>query len=431
MELTVKQTQALDKLEDCETNEAVFGGGAGGGKSILGSYWLLKMVLKFPGTRWVMGRSKLKNLKQTTLNSFLEVCKEQKITSKHFRINSQEGIIHFYNESQILLKDLFLYPSDPEFDDLGSLEITGAFVDECNQITYKAWQILKSRIRYKLDEYGLVPKILGTCNPSRSWVYSRFYKPAFNGELPSKLAFIQSLLTDNKYISKHYKENLLSLDEKSKQRLLYGNWEYDDDPAAIFDYVKIQDTLSNQFILGGEKFISADIARKGKDKTIICIWNGWILEKIYAFEQNLVDEIAVVIRNLQKKHAVPNSHTIVDEDGVGGGVVDILRCIGFVNNGTAYNGENYANKRAQCYFTLAKKVNANEIKIIADLETFTLISEELSAFKDTSFQKDIKKNVSTREQIMEMIGRSPDYGSAIMMRCHFEFAKSSKILAYG
>ena len=33
-------------------------------------------------------------------------------------------------------------------------------LDECTQIIYKAWQIVKSRIRYKLKEYDLIPKIL-------------------------------------------------------------------------------------------------------------------------------------------------------------------------------------------------------------------------------------------------------------------------------
>ena len=41
------------------------------------------------------------------------------------------------------------------------------------------------------------------------------------------LFLIQSLVGDNTYISKHYEKQLFELDELSKQRLLYGNWEYD------------------------------------------------------------------------------------------------------------------------------------------------------------------------------------------------------------
>jgi phage terminase large subunit len=76
----------------------------------------------------------------------------------HYRYNQQSNTISFPNGSQILLKDLFLYPSDPNFDELGSLEITDAFIDECNQTVEKAFNVVKSRIRYKLDENNLYLK---------------------------------------------------------------------------------------------------------------------------------------------------------------------------------------------------------------------------------------------------------------------------------
>ena len=136
------------------------------------------------------------------------------------------NIITFYN-GEVILKDLFQYPSDKNFDSLGSLELTAAFIDECNQITEKAKQIVSSRLRYKLDENNLVPKTLLTCNPSKEWVYTNFYKPHKENRLPNYRKFIQSLVTDNRHISKHYKDQLEKLDHISKQRLLYGN-EYDE-----------------------------------------------------------------------------------------------------------------------------------------------------------------------------------------------------------
>ena len=69
MKLNLKQTQALDLLEDDITEEVTYGGAAGGGKSILGCYFTLKHALKYPETRWVIGRESLTNLKETTLIS--------------------------------------------------------------------------------------------------------------------------------------------------------------------------------------------------------------------------------------------------------------------------------------------------------------------------------------------------------------------------
>ena len=57
MELTRKQTKALDLLENNFTNELLFGGAAGGGKSLIGCYWQLKTRLKYAGTRGLIGRA--------------------------------------------------------------------------------------------------------------------------------------------------------------------------------------------------------------------------------------------------------------------------------------------------------------------------------------------------------------------------------------
>jgi len=423
MKLTIKQTLALDALESDHINEVIFGGGAGGAKSFLGCYWLAKMCLKYQGTRWVMGRAILKTLKETTLNSFFEVCRMQGLVSGvHYKFNAQSNIISFPNGSEILLKDLFSYPSDPNFDELGSLEITGAFIDECNQVAEKAWNILKSRIRYRLDEYGLTPKILGTCNPAKNWVYSKFYKPSRDGELEDNKMFIQSLLTDNPFISKHYRENLMSLDLASKQRLLFGNWEFDNDPAALMSIDKINDIFTNDFIPGGEKYITADIARFGSDTTTIMVWDGLRVERILQLRKKATTDISQMIQHLRRMYQVPMSNVVIDEDGIGGGVVDQLDgCYGFVNNSRALEGENFANLKSQCYFKLAELVNGGKIYVnCPDIDIKSHLIEELEQVKQKDMDKDGKKAVIPKDKVKELIGRSPDLSDSLMMRMVFE-----------
>ena len=195
MELLPKQENAVYYLKDNETKELLYGGAAGGGKSALGCLWLIEMCQTYPKSRWLMGRAKLKALKETTLNTFFELSSNLGITDQ-FTYNAQANVIYWTNGSEILLKDLFLYPSDPNFDSLGSLEITGAFIDECNQIVYKAWQIVTSRCRYKLNEFDLIPKVLGSCNPSKNWTYKEFYKRDRDNNLINTKKFIQALPTD-------------------------------------------------------------------------------------------------------------------------------------------------------------------------------------------------------------------------------------------
>ena len=436
MELSIKQTTALDLLEDKTTNEILFGGGAGGGKTALGCYWQLKQRLKYPNTRGLIGRAVLKTLKETTLVSFFQIAKMQGLeANKHFKFNAQSSTIEFPNGSTILLKDLYSYPSDPNFDELGSLEITDAFIDEANQVDDKARNIIKSRIRFQLDQNDLVPKILYTCNPAKNWTYSEFYKPQQENTISKNKRFITSLIDDNPYISKHYKENLLTLDSVSKERLLFGNWEYLDDPAQLIDYDKILDSFTNTFVPIGDAFITCDVARFGNDSTVIGIWSGFRV-RLYQFNNKSVVEVAELIKNFALEHKVPSSNIICDEDGVGGGVVDILRCKGFVNNSSPLENpitkkkENFDNLKSQCYFKLADMVNKAEVYIQADGKQKQTIIQELEQVKQKSVDNDMKKGVIPKDKVKAAIGRSPDFSDCLAMRMFFEYTPRFQVSVF-
>jgi phage terminase large subunit len=418
---TDTQEQAIEYLFDKTTTEVLFGGAAGGGKSWVGCAWLILMCLKFPRTRYLMGRSKLDSLKKTTLNTFLEVCEAWGLKAgKHYNFNGGSNIIKFYNRSEIILKDLFLYPSDRNFDSLGSLEITGAFIDEANQITEKAKNIVASRMRFKLDQYNLIPKMLMTCNPAKNWVYTQYYRPSKEGKQKPYRKFIQSLVDDNEYISKYYKTQLLTLDELSKQRLLFGNWEYDATKDSLIDYDAILNMFSQKGV-SGDKYISCDVARFGSDKTVIIYWEGLYIKKIRSILKTAVNEVVDEVRALQQEHAVPLRNIIVDEDGVGGGVKDYLRCIGFTNNARALKGENYQNLKTQCYYKLADLINKGQVGIACpDVTMKNQIIEECEQVRMKDADKDNKLQIIPKETIKDIIGRSPDYSDAMAMRCYYE-----------
>jgi phage terminase large subunit len=428
MNLLIKQEHAVYYLKDNETEEILYGGAAGGGKSALGCLWLIEMCQTYHGSRWLMGRSKLKTLKETTLNTFFELSSKLKI-SDQFNYNAQEHIIYWNNGSQIILKDLFLYPSDPEFDSLGSLEITGAFIDECNQLVYKAWQIVKSRIRYKLHEFGLIPKLLGSCNPAKNWTYKEFYTKAKNKTLEVYRKFIQALPTDNTHLHPSYLQSLLRLDKNSKQRLYYGNWEYDDDPATLIEQDAIVDYFQSKHLTPeGNKFLTIDVARKGKDNTIFRVWHGWVVIARYCIEKSGLDVVVKKAKEIQLKHGVSLSYTIADEDGVGGGVVDFLKCKGFVNNSKALNGENYDNLKSQCSFIMAEKIQNRQCsENCEDKTVIDITGEEMEQIKEKDIDKDGRKGIISKDKIKEIIGRSPDEWDSIMMRAYFELKKPSKV----
>lgn len=426
-----KQKQALRTLLDFTNgvSELLYGGAAGGGKSWIGCAWVIIMALNFPGTRYLIGRSKLLALKQTTLKTFWEVCKSYKLKEgEHYKYNGQTNEIRFYNGSEIILKDLFQYPSDPDFDSLGSLEITGAFIDEVNQVTEKAKNVVMSRIRYKLDENEIAPKIFMSCNPAKNWVYNKFYKLDLTGRLESYKKFIQALPQDNKYISKHYLENLSKLDKLSKNRLLFGLWEYSDE-LSLFDFVKIQETVNRKRkpAKGSRYYIAADIARLGKDKTVIMVGSGTLeIVKLVVLEKSKTNQTARVIKKLADFYGVDEYDIAIDSDGIGGGVIDKLEELGIenavsiVNNSRPIYGQNYENLKTQLYFKLAEVFEADRLAFnqIED-EHAEKLTEELQVLRREKVERDARVSMTTKAQIKQLIGRSPDFSDCLAYLMYF------------
>ena len=435
MILSKKQTQALDLLESSNPLALCFGGGAGSAKSFLGCYWIVKMCMKYKGTRYLIGRARLSTLKSTTLLSLFEVCKRQGLQAdEHYKYNAQDNTIKFFNGSMIFLKDLFFYPNDPMFDSLGSLEITGAFLDEAQQLTETAFEVVRTRIRYKLDEYDLTPKILLTCNPGKNFLYKRFYLAKKEGKLKPEEEFIQALASDNPHISKHYIDNLKKAPKAIQQKLLYGVWESHDDDALI-EYESILNLFTNTHVIkeDAQMYMTCDVARMGSDKAVILIWRGYEVIDMKTFDVSLITQLQDSITYLKNKYKVPNSNIIADEDGVGGGLVDNLRIKGFVNNSKALNNDNYANLKTQCYYKLAELINKNMLYVSTDISSQEqkLIIEELEQVKITDGASDGKLKIMSKADVKQIIGRSPDYSDSLMMRMYFELKPTYSRLRIG
>jgi phage terminase large subunit len=429
LELLLKQNYAVYYLNDNTTTELLYGGGAGGGKSALGVLWLIQVCQKYPQTRWLMGRAKLKALKETTLNTFFQLASELGLNNQ-YKFNSQTNVITWNNGSEILLKDLFLYPSDPNFDSLGSLEITGAFVDECNQCTEKAVQIVKSRMRYKLKQYGLIPKLLMTCNPAKNWTYSNFYNPSLNGTLLPYRKFIQALPIDNPHLPESYIDTLKSLDTASRKRLLEGDWNFDDNPYAMFEYSDILGMFTSEWVKPTqEKYLTADIAYTGSDRFVIVIWAGLVVEKIIAIDKIDDTMISKKINELRIHHRVPIKNVIYDSDGLQtftrfSSKFGILSgATGFKNNGRAIKvagkTENFKNLKAQCYFYFADLVKDGKI-LIQDKTYNKQIIEEFEQINRKPLDDDGLIAMEKKSEVKERLKRSPDFADAIMMRAYAE-----------
>jgi len=419
-----RQSEALKFLSvDSDVETILYGGAAGGGKTMLGCMWQILRRLKYPGTRSLIGRAKLDTLKKTTMATFFQVANAIGLKAgEDFIYNQQSHIIKFSNGSEIILADLFLYPSDPMMTDLGGLEITDAFVDEATEIAEKAYSILTSRIRYKLNEFGLKPKILLTCNPSKGWIYNQFYLPYKNQNLPEHRAFVQALPGDNLYLPESYVTSLTRLPEADRKRLLEGDWEFDNSSDRLYMYDELMRCFREPMAVG-EGYITADIARLGKDRTVLCVWKGLSCIDIVVLRQKRQDEVKAEIQRLMNQHGIRLSNVLADADGVGGGLVDSLRCREFMNGSKAVRGTQYMNLKADCYFRLGELIDKNEITL--PIKWQEDIVKELELIRRVDPDKEGKLRVTSKDTISQRTGGiSPDIADAIMMRAFFELNRN-------
>ena len=415
-----KQKEALSYLAiDNDCRQLLYGGSAGSGKSFLGCDWQIKRRLKYPGTRGLIGRAELKKLRLSTLATFFELCtKYNLIAGKHFTYNGQDHVINWFNGSQIILMDLADMPSDPDFGRFGSLEITDYFVDEASEVSEKCVNILNSRVRYKLINDN--PKGLLTCNPHKGWLYREFFDSQRNGNIRKDRRFIQALPTDNPHISPVYIESLQMLPDIDRKRLLEGDWDYDETKDRLYEYDDLLRCFRPSTTLG-DKFITADIARMGDDRTVIVVWNNLHAEKFVILKHKPINEVVDTINDLIKNHNVRLSNVLVDEDGIGGGVVDFIRCKGFLNGSKAVR-DNYMNLKSDCYFKLGELISSNAITFESTHKD--TIVKELEMIRREKIDSDGKLRVTNKEDLKKRHGISPDFADAIMMRAYYELKKN-------
>lgn len=429
----LKQGQALRYLLDDVTTEVWYWGAAWGGKSYLWVFWVRMMCTKYPQTRWFFWRKELTNLRKTTLNSYYKFLGEYDIPeSNRGKLNWQDNTIRFDNWSEILLLDLAYQPSDPLYTRFGSLELTGWFIDESNEVDAQAIMILNTRVgRQNNSKYWIKPKVLETFNPDKGHVYERYYKAYKSRTLPEYRQFIPALATDNPHIDQNYIEQLQKADETTKQRLLYWNFDYDDTAGKLFTYNEIYDSFNITIAPDTRKYLSCDIARLWNDNTVIWYWKGLELIQIFSYNGLTTDITSAKIKELEQEYRIPRANIIIDSDWVGWWVADQLRwCVNFINNWKAidefWKTNNFGNLKTQCYFKLKELMEKRWLRINAEWKHKDSLMQELSNILLKNELSDTKIMLESKDDMKRRIGRSPDIADMVMMRMYYEIKPVSK-----
>ncbi len=292
------------------------------------------------------------------------------------------------------------------------------------------------------------PVTLISCNPWKNFTYSDFYKPyakwlaewdeykylttTLDDWTVFKKKFVRALVTDNPFVENQYIKRLeWSSDETTKQRLLYWNFEYDDDPKILFESKHLVEMFNTKFKTDDPTYyLTIDAARQGKDKTVIMLWQWINVIKIETIDKASLVEQANIIRNqFILKYNINLYNVIVDEVWVWWWLVDILGCRWFIANASAINPyaskyradmkRNYANLRTQSFYYLKHYIETYKIHINCSDTLKEILLEELWFIKTDSIDSDTKIRLEPKSKMKLMLWRSPDYADALSFRMYW------------
>lgn len=446
-----KQRAALIAWNDEVVDDVVFGGAAGGGKSFLAGLALTMTALQYQGCKLFLGRKELKTL---MLSSYITLT--QKVFPvfglKHeddWKLDGKYNVIHFKNGSTINLLDLIYQPSDPLYDRFGSQEYTRGWIEEASEVDFKAYDVLKSRVG-RHNHFGdkVVKSKLGlSLNPSQEWPYRLFYAPWKKAGMPNtpipsmsvmmegklverKFIFVQSLYKDNPFTAEEYGRNLATIsDPVLKQRLMDGNWEYTSANDTLFDAQSIADLYTNNVPTSYEQYLTVDVARYGGDRIVLTHWKGLDAFKVDHYTNLSVVETAEKVRNAMDMYGIPRENTLIDADGIGGGVVDMLPGVLSFNGGASPFGEvgevsrkeNYENLKTQCAYHMGELTKARKVRVSeTNFDVKEFLSQELAQVRRRDGDKDGKLKIVRKEEMKQALGRSPDFADTFIMRAYFD-----------
>lgn len=341
-------------------------------------------------------------------------------STKMYRFNETNLIIYCPNGAEIHFK------SAEKPDNLYGEDVYACVFDEAPRAREEAWFALRST----LTSTNAPCKLIGNFGGISNWVHKLKEKAQSDKEYEYFRVTCWDAVAEGIIDEEEVLQAKRDLPEKIFKELYEA--EQSEDVGQLAMNESIIKLFSNVHIESGVKYITADIARLGKDKTVIFVWDGFRVVEILEMQVSTVNQSVDAINELSAKYNVNRNNIIVDEDGVGGGVKDYLKCIGFTNNAKPikYNNkeENFINLKTQCYYKLAEVINRNEIYIDCTEFQERQLTEELEMVRLSKEIDASKIAIISKDEIKKKIGRSPDYSDALMMRIYFELKPSRKVI---
>lgn len=412
--LSKKQGEYFKAYNSGNFKYLAFGGAFAGGKSIVISFIIAMAALKYPKTRYAIFRKNRTVLRRTTYITFKKVLELMGAVNQFVE---NYGDMRFEAKNGSVIYFLELDESkDHDFNKIKSLELTGAAIDQAEEVHQLGFEILKGRVgrENRINGKEINAFILLTCNPAHCWFEDQFYTPWAEGKLKPPYYFIQSLPQDNPWNLDEYIKSLGEMPENERKRYLEGDWNFSNDPNQLIPFEFITPILlESKSESNGMKVMGVDVARFGDDRTVFSIIEGNELTEIKVRKSQDTVTTGLETINLMREKSIGYENVGIDVIGLGAGVVDT--CISQNFDVYAYNsGEaadnitghfQFKNKRVESYWLLREAIRQKELFIVKSEHTPELIKELLQL---KYFVRDKIIYLEPKEEMKKRLGKSPD-----------------------
>jgi hypothetical protein len=154
-----------------------------------------------------------------------------------------------------------------------------------------------------------------------------------------EFVFVPALPTDNPHLPQEYYKSLESLPENQRKAYLEGNWDAFDEGMDDKGFIRLVNDreLQTSIVHSGEhsgyKILGVDPAAGG-DNSAIVLKSGNLQQVVFNQKMpNTMDLVGVIMEQYNKLRA---DMIVVDKTGVGQGVFDRLKDLGYNVRGVAF-----------------------------------------------------------------------------------------------
>lgn len=423
-ELTSRQSDAWRLLTSPEDCAVLYGGGKGGGKSVLFNIWAVQWaewLMRFwdikPSKKnhlpvGFIGRKQGTDFRKTTLETFKRV-----IPPDRYRIREQDQEIIIWESVKILYGGL---DDQERINKFNSAEFAFIGIDQAEETERTDVDVLQGSLRLKYKNRYPPFKQLYTANPADCWLKEDF----IDNRLPHKY-FVPALHSDNPHLPSNYVEILTSAFRYNPALLaayLKGDWHA----------LQATNALISSSQLGALKFvrhyptqrkgiIACDPSLGGDECVIKAFENSKEIDRKILHERDpmkICGEMVV----MGNKYGIPN-YTADTTGGLGEAILARVRelkprakVISLSMSDPSTNQVAFHNLKAEINWYYMTQVIEKLLPYPEDEET----RRQLLAARFKVVNSDGQIIMEEKKGVKKRIGRSPDLADTDVMAIYAE-----------